>query len=202
MSITTGITSKRAGIRVRGGMLLRYAPFAAGALLVAGIVHLSAILLAPRMATNSAARRFSSGEANALKILPSLLGAVEGLPTPFADPALVTALCPYDLTEGPVRLRLQTGDQFLSVVALTPTGRVLMALTDRAATRRALNIVLVTPAQQRQLESQDNPEEAAQELRVRLGEARGVAVIRMLALREPDKAPAAAALSRTLCRQE
>lgn len=202
MSMVADFTAKAGGLRIRGSLLLRYAPFVAGAVLVAGIVHLSAILLAPRMATNSAARRFAASEANVLRSLPPTLGPDDPVPTPFADPALVTALCPFDLTEGPVRLRLQTGDQYLSIVALSPTGRVMMALTDRAATRRALNIMLVTPVQQRQLESQDNPDEAAQELRVRLGEPKGVAVIRMLALREPDRATAAATLARTVCRQE
>ncbi len=200
--LSAGIPGTAILRRIRDGALLRYAPFVAGALLVAGIVHLSVVLIAPRLATASAGARFLAGEPNALRLLPAVSAPTDPLPTPFADPALVTALCPYDLSEGPVRLRLQTGDQFLSIVALSPTGRVLLALTDRAATRRSLNILFATPVQLRQLDSLDGAEEEAQELRIRLDESRGVAVVRVLALRDAEKAPAAAQLGRILCRQE
>jgi len=184
----------------RAAALLRYAPFVAGALLIAGIVHLAAVLLTPRAASFSVAARFLTAEANVLA--KPTLGPSERLPTPFADPSMVTALCRYDLEEGPVRLAIPTGEQFLSVVVLAPTGRVLLALTDRAATRRALNILLLTPAQQRQIDAQDVGEETAQDLRVRLSETKGVAVIRALALREADKPAAEALLARAVCRQE
>ncbi len=197
-AIVRGALARRLG----DGTLLRYAPFAAGTLLVAGIVHLSAVLLAPRMATASVAARFGYGEVNTLQQTKPVLGPDDSLPTPFADPALLMASCPYDLAEGPVRLRLQTGDQFLSVVALSPTGRVLLALTDRAATRRSLNILLATSSQLRQLDSPDGTEEDSQELRVRIDEIRGVALIRVLALREAERVPAAAILARAVCRQE
>ncbi len=202
--MSAGIGRLRRIIRRRlgRGTLLRYAPFATGALLVAGIVHLSAVLLAPRMATASVAARFSAGEANTLRVLPPVLGPADTLPTRFADPALLTAICPFDLTEGPVRLRLQTGDQFLSIVVLSPTGRVLLALTDRAATRRTLNILLATATQLRQLDSQEGTDEDSQELRARIEEFRGVALVRVLALREAERVPAAALLGRIACRQE
>jgi uncharacterized membrane protein len=202
MSAAVGLLRARVARRLESGTLLRYAPFAAGALLVAGIVHLSAVLLAPRMATGSLAARFSGGEANALRLLPPVLGTADTLPTPFADPALLWAACPYDLAEGPVRLRLQTGDQFLSVVVLSPTGRVLLALTDRAASRRSLNILLGAPSQLRQLDAQEGVEEDSQELRVRVTQSRGVALVRVLALREAERVPAAALLGRVVCRQE
>lgn len=183
--------------------LFRFAPFLAGALIVAGIVHIAAILLMPQVATLNAAARLLAGAApNALEVLQPALDPADPLPLPFADPAAVTALCRFDIEDGPVRLRVPTGEGFLSVVILSPTGRVLLALTDRAATRRLLNIVLATPAQQRQLEAQDPEDEPVQELRVRLGETRGVAVIRALALRESEKRAVAAALARASCRQE
>ncbi len=202
MSAGAGLLRAAVARRLGDGTLLRYAPFVAGTLLVAGIVHLIAVLLAPRMATTSFAARYTTGEANALRLLPPVIGPADALPTPFADPALHWAACPYDLTEGPVRLRLQTGDQFLSVVALSPTGRVLLALTDRAASRRSLNILLASPSQLRQLDAQEGVDEDSQELRVRMEEPRGVAIVRVLALREAERVPAAALLGRVACRQE
>jgi len=178
---------------------LRYAPFALGALLVAGIVHIATILLVPQVASRNAAARLSAGAPVNALLAPD---AATGPPLPFADPAAVTAICRFDLDEGPLRLRVPTGEAFLSVVVLSPTGRVMLALTDRAATRRQLNIVLATPEQQRQLEAQDADDEPVQDLRVRLPQTRGVVVMRQLALREAEKRPAAAALARAACRQE
>jgi uncharacterized membrane protein len=181
----------------------RLAPFGLGALIVAGIVHIVAILLVPHLAGRNAAARLAAGaEVNALAVLPPVMAATDPLPLPFADPAQVMAHCPFDLEDGPVRLRVPTGDAPLSVVVLAPSGRVLLALTDRAAIRRVLNVVLATPEQMRQIESQDPDDEPVQELRIRMGQMRGVAVVRALALRDAEKRPLAASLARATCRQE
>ena len=182
--------------------LFRLAPFAAGALIVAGIVHIATILALPQVSGKNAAQRLlAAGPVNTLETLATAPSEADPL-LPFADPAAVTAVCRFDIEDGPVRLRVPTGESFLSVVILSPTGRVLLALTDRAATRRLLNLVLLTAEQQRQIESQDPDDEPVQELRVRLAATTGVAVIRTLALREADRRPAAAALARASCQQE
>jgi uncharacterized membrane protein len=62
--------------------------------------------------------------------------------------------------------------------------------------------VLATPEQMRQIESQDPDDEPVQELRIRMGQMRGVAVVRALALRDAEKRPLAASLARATCRQE
>jgi uncharacterized membrane protein len=183
--------------------VFRALPYLTALLLVAGLVHVAIILLAPRVsAIHAHARMTADAQVNVLEQLPPVREGERSLPTPFADPAMVTALCRFDLTEGPVRVRVATGDTFLSVSILGPNGRVLTSMTDKAATRRQLNIVLLTAEQQRQLESQDPDDEPVQDLRIRLQETRGVALIRGLALREADKGAMAAALARTLCRQE
>lgn len=190
------------GERGLSDRLFRLAPFALGAFLVAGVVHIAIVLLVPGLAASNAAIRLMQGaRVNALEILRPVQ-AGEQPPIPFADPALVTALCRFDIEDGPVRLRVPTGDAFLSVVLLSPRGRVLLALTDRAATRRLLNIVLLTAEQQRRLERDDPDDEPVQELRLRLSETRGVAVVRTLALRESEKRPLEAALGRAGCGQD
>jgi uncharacterized membrane protein len=190
-------------MRIMRPALFRFAPLAIGALLVAAFVHIMIILLLPRVASSTAMARLSAGASvNALELLQPVAASHETLPFPFADPAMVTALCRYDIGDGPVRLRIPTGESFLSVALLAPGGKVLLSFTDRAATRRQLNVVLVTAEQQRQLEAQDPDDEPVQELRIRLPETRGVAMIRALALREADKEALAAAMSRSSCKQE
>lgn len=185
------------------GFVSRFAPFGIGLLLVAGIVHLAIVLLMPFVTSSNAALRLASGASlHAMEQLQPVADGGETLPFPFADPALITAVCRFDLAEGPVSLKIPTGDSFLSVAVLTPTGRVAVALTDRAATRRLLDIVLVTAAQQRQLESQDPDDEPVQELRLRLGNPKGMVVVRSLALREAEKQTISAQLGRATCQQE
>jgi uncharacterized membrane protein len=76
------------------------------------------------------------------------------------------------------------------------------ALTDRAATRRQLNIVLATRLQMRQLESLDPDDLPVQDLRLRVTAPTGVAVIRALAQREAERSGLQALLGRASCQQE
>jgi uncharacterized membrane protein len=183
--------------------LFRLLPFLLGSLAIAGIVHLVIILLVPAVAGSTAAARLSAGApANRLELLAGGPPGSSELPFPFADPAMVTAVCRFDLSEGPVRLRVPTADGFLSVVVLRPDGRVQHALTDRAATRRQLAIVLATPQQLRQLESLDPDDQPVQDLRLRASHPGGVAVIRSLAQRDAERPAIQALLGRASCQQD
>lgn len=183
--------------------VFRTLPFLLGAVVIAGIVHLVIILLVPGVAGSTAAARLSANAVlNRLELLSARNGGPSELPFPFADPAMVTAICRFDLSEGPLRLRMLTTDAFLSVVVLRADGRVQHALTDRAATRRQLNIVLATPLQMRQLESLDPDDLPVQDLRLRVTAPTGVAVIRALAQREAERSGLQALLGRASCQQE
>jgi uncharacterized membrane protein len=186
-----------------GDRLFRILPFVVGALVVAGIVHVAIILMVPHVARSTAAARLSAATpVNRLEVLSGAKAEPAGLPFPFADPAMITAVCRFDLTDGPVRLRVLTADVFQSIVVLKPDGRVQHALTDRAATRRQLAIVLATPQQIRQLESQDPDDEPVQDLRLRINGNEGVVVIRALAQRDTERAGLQALLGRASCQQE
>ncbi len=183
----------------------RLLPFVIGAALIAGIVHLAIVLILPQISTSHASARLSlQAPDNALEVLQPVGTEKDAprLPLPFADPSVVTAICRFDLTNGPVRLRIPVGDNFLSVALLSPTGHVLLSITDRAATRRVLDMLLVTAEQQKQLEAQDADDEPVQEIRIRLARATGVALIRALAVRDTEKAPMATLLGRAVCKQE
>jgi uncharacterized membrane protein len=182
---------------------LRYAPFALGMILIAAIVHVAIVLVLPRVASSNAAARLMSGaQVNGLETLQPTTPRQETLPLPFADPALVTAVCRFDISDAPLRIRVATPENVMSIAILSPEGRMIQAITDRAATRRLLVIVLATPEQIRQLEAQDPDDEPVQEFRLRMVETSGIAVIRALALRETEKDTLLAGLARSTCRPD
>jgi uncharacterized membrane protein len=180
---------------------LRMVPFVLGTGFVAGIVHISTILLMPQLAGQTAAARLTGGaQVNVLEHLQQING--DTMLVPFADPALQTATCYYNVSEAPVRLRVQTGDHFLSVVFISENGRLTYALTDKAATRRTIDVLLVTESQLRQVEAQDPDDEPIQELRLRVSEPKGLAVIRAFVPRTSDQQAVAALLERSVCKAE
>jgi uncharacterized membrane protein len=181
------------------GLVLRFAPFLAGAALLSVLVHVLTLLSLPYLATRTAGQRLARlTDGTAVTVLaPSRPGADV---LPFTDPAMVTALCAFDLAEGPFRIRTQTGEAFLSITVLSPVGRVLQSLSDKAAVRRILDVVLVTDPQLRALEAQDPEDEAVQELRLRLPSLKGTVMIKAFAPRPSDADAAKELLGRTQCR--
>jgi uncharacterized membrane protein len=183
--------------------IFRIFPFLTGALLIAGIVHLAIVLLMPHLGSSHAGTRLvRQGQTNAMVVLQPVQTGTGVLPLPFADPAMITAICRFELADGPVRLRVPVGESFLSVTLLSPAGRVILSVTDKAATRRLLDILLVTPEQQRQLEAQDPDDEPVQEIRIRMAQPVGVVLVRGLASRQTDKEAMAALLARAICKPE
>ncbi len=78
-------------------------PIAVG-LVLAGIVHLVSVLIMPNFAERDAYSRLSViGSTNTVAQIddPTPFGAV----LPATDPAFVTAVCLYDLGDGPLRLQ-------------------------------------------------------------------------------------------------
>jgi uncharacterized membrane protein len=178
--------------------LLGILRFGFGVLTLAGITHLLSILLMPHLAArNPAARLLATHDANAPVLLPEETPADASLP--FADPALTTAICPFDVADGPVRLRLRSGEHFMSLVFLSPEGRVSYALTDKAAIRRLIDIRILTETQLRQLEAQDPDDEPVQELRIRVKETRGVVLVRVFNPSASTKDASRALLQRMVC---
>src|SRR5258708_34522126 len=81
--------------------VIRLALWLLGALLLAGIVHLTTILLLPRMATQDAYARWPAiAPVNAVIPVPS--PTPEKAVMPFMDPAFHVSVCPYDPARGPL----------------------------------------------------------------------------------------------------
>ena len=168
--------------------MIRVALWLLGALLLAGIVHLATVLVLPRMASQDAYARVSA-------IAP--VNAVVPVPTPtpdkaimpFMDPAFASAVCRYDLSEGPLKLTVPVSPAYTSVSFYTRHDVAYYAINDRAAGRRVIELDLMTAAQHEQV-PEDEEITAADRLIVESPTPTGVIAIRAMAP-EPGLMPVA-----------
>lgn len=163
-------------------------PWAAATLLVAGIVHIVSILLMPAVAPHTAYARVlrAVGDAPPAGLVPLPAAAPGAEPLPFEDPSFAEGVCVYDLSRGLLRVATPAdGEDFLALSFLSSGGRVYHAITDRAAIKGKIDIVI---GDEKQMEAlQDAGEEAApQEVRLTSPSKRGLVLIRAFAKRTTD----------------
>ena len=83
--------------------MIRWLLWLLAGVLLGALVHLTAILILPRTATQDAYVRLTPiTPVNAVAPLPQPTPQAELLP--FTDPAFAAAVCRYDLDGGPIRL--------------------------------------------------------------------------------------------------
>ena len=171
----------------------------AGALL-GGIVHLVAVLMLPRTATQDAYSRLSPiAPVNAVAPVPE--PTPQNAVIPFMDPAFASAVCRYDLAAGPIKLTVPISPAYTSVSFYTRRGVAYYAINDRSAGRRQIELQLMTAAQRADLPD-DEEVTAADRLIVESPSGTGLILMRALAP-EPGLMPVArAALSRATCKPE
>jgi uncharacterized membrane protein len=163
---------------------------AAGAAMVAALVHIVAILIIPLYATRDAFARLSElGPANATIVLPQP-GPQQRL-IPYGDPAVASAFCRFDLSAGPLRVKAPADPSgFVSLSFHTRRGSIFYALTDKAATHGALEALVVTEEQLRALEAKDDEDTPVQDLRIVSATSAGFVLMRSLS-EEPSLYPRA-----------
>lgn len=124
----------------RGGLLA----WTLVVLFSAAIAHIGAILAMPSVAPLDAFARFSALAPRAVTTpLPAAAPGREVVP--FNDPAAAVAFCRYDLADGPLRVRAGVdGENFLSLSFRTRDNASFYALTDAAAQKGALDVLVVT----------------------------------------------------------
>jgi uncharacterized membrane protein len=169
-----------------------------GGLLLGGIVHLSTVLLLPRVATQDAYSRLEAmAPVNAVAPVPD--PTPERAVLPFMDPALAAAVCRYDLAHGPLKFTAPVTPAYTSVSFYTRFGVAYYAINDRAAGRRVIELDLMTAEQRAQL-PEDEEVTAADRLIVESPTTTGLIVLRALAA-EPGLMPnVRAALAAAQCR--
>jgi uncharacterized membrane protein len=139
---------------------------ALGAAMIAGLVHIVAILIIPLYATGDAFARLTPlGPANATIALAQP-GPKERM-IPYADPAVASAFCRFDLSQGPLRVKAPADRSgFASLSFHTRRGGIFYAITDKAATRGALEALVLTEDQLRALTAKDDEDVPVQDLRI------------------------------------
>jgi uncharacterized membrane protein len=164
-------------------------------LVLAGIVHVVAVLAVPHFADHDAVDVFGARGANGKAEL--ITAQQDGLVD--TDPATAIAVCGYDLSEGPVRVSAKTGTLPLSISLHRPGGGVIYALTDRAAIRGLIEFVILTAPQLEERIAQEDDGDSTRELRVVSGAEQGLIVIRALKRRPSDKQEAESLVSGAAC---
>lgn len=172
--------------------------------LVAGLTHLSAVLLLPNVATRDAYDLLASQDfrRNAMTLLaPSRPG--DKL-IPFRDPAAVQGLCFFDLAKAPVRVKTKTEEgRLLTLSFRSRDGRIFYSMTDRAALHGAIDIRLVTPAQLEEVTAGDDEDAGLpEELRLKSPTTSGLMVATALIARPSERADAEARIKAIECKAE
>jgi uncharacterized membrane protein len=147
---------------------------------VAGLVHIVSVFALPELAQKDAYSRLSVlTQPGQLSLLPALLPGQEY--APFEDPALVQAVCLYDLERGPLELSADIiGDGLLTFSFRSRTGRVFYSMTDKAASHGKIDVLVLTPKQLEAVEADDDDEELPQELRLTAPEKKGFVLVNAL----------------------
>ncbi len=149
-------------------------------LMVAGMVHIVSLLLVPRVAPDDAFARVSAfAPEGVVRTLPPAASA--GDPLPGRDPALVAAVCRYDLGGGPLRVTAVLGDEdFVALTLHARSGVAFYGLSDRAANEGKLDLVIMTSGQREAAEARDPPDTPVRDVRVVAPESRGFVLFEVM----------------------
>jgi uncharacterized membrane protein len=167
------------------------------AAMIAALVHIVAILIIPLYATRDAFARLSQlGPVNATIALPQ--PSPQDRLFPYGDPAIASAFCRFDLTDGPLRVKAPVdGSGFASLSFHTRRGGIFYAITDKAATHGMLEALVLTEEQLRVLSAKDDEDAPVQELRVVSTARQGFVLMRALS-EQPSLYSRAEARARSL----
>jgi uncharacterized membrane protein len=172
-------------------------------LVLAGIAHLSAVLAIPWLAERDALTRLKeTAAADHSVVVQAAAGAPDGgvqpwLPRP--DPALAVGACAFDLADGPVRISARMGGLFESLSVHGRGTGAFYAVTDRAAVRGALDLVVLTRRQLDELLAREEEDEPSRDVRIVAPTNRGFVIVRVLASLPGERAGADEAARSVAC---
>lgn len=181
-----------------GGGLQRVLLTCLAGLVLAGMVHICAVLLVPHFASRDAGAAYAAlGAAGAAELVSGRGSSLPELRD--ADPATVTAICSYDLSAGPMRISARSGALPLGLTLHRRGGGVVYAVTDRAAIRGVLEFVVLTEEQLGERLDREDENDVVRELRIVSDAAQGLVVARVLAKLPSDRAEAEALATGVAC---
>lgn len=175
-------------------MSLRFVYATLIGLVLAGIVHIAAVLAIPALSETDAVSRARTSENldHPQSIYAVATGDDPSPPEawlPIPDPAVAVGVCAYNLADGPMRVSARTGPLSLSLAAHARRG-AFYAVTDQAAVRGALDLVILTRAQYDEALADDDENDPSRDVRIVAPDTRGFVVVRVIA-GLPSQRPAA-----------
>ncbi len=184
-------------------MSLRFAYATLCGLTLAGLVHVATVLAIPLLSETDALSRARASE-NLDHPQPIYTVATTTNPAPaeawlpIPDPAVAVGVCAYDLADGPLRVSARTGPLMLTLAAHGRRG-AFYAVTDQAAVRGALDLVILTRAQYDEALANDDENEPSRDVRIVAPDRQGFVVVRALAGLPSQRAAANAAVQAVAC---
>lgn len=177
-------------------------------LVLAAIVHLATVLAIPVLSrTDALSRTRGTLSADQAVLVRGLTpqgqqGETPAAPLPgwlpAADPDVAVAVCAYNLDEGPMRVAARTGGLFQSISLHSRAG-AFYAITDQAAVRGAVDLVVMTRRQFDEVLASSDEDEVSRDVRVVAPAREGYVVVRVLAALPSQRAEADAAARRVAC---
>jgi uncharacterized membrane protein len=140
-------------------------------LIGAVIVHIAILLLLPFHAQDDAWSRLEAA-GGSWRFVPLERAAAAG------DPMIAGLACRFDLADGPARIDAAGRVPYWSLSVYSRRGHNLYSLTDRTATDRRLDMVLLTPPQMIEMR-RDMPEALAGAIFVEVADPLGIVALRV-----------------------
>jgi uncharacterized membrane protein len=172
-------------------------------LVLAGLVHVAAVLAIPYLAAGDAMARSRATLANDTSVLVHAAetgGTAEQAEgwLPPQDPAVAVGVCAYDLDDGPVRITAETGP-LLETIALHGRNGAYYAITDQAAVRGTVELVIMTRRQFDEALATADEDERNRDVRIVAPSREGFVTVRVLAALPSQQAQANEAARSVSC---
>ena len=167
-------------------------------LVLAGLIHVVAVLMLPSLAPRNAQARLAElGPANTMIELPAASPGRQVMP--MMAPDVRYAFCRFDLADGPVRLKAAVPDELWLIALYTPEGENFYSVVGADMKRAEIDLIILAADQTVEEAGVDAPEWSDEVIVVNAPIVEGIALIRA-PLAGPSRASQAErALSATSC---
>jgi uncharacterized membrane protein len=182
-----------------GSRLLGFGLYLLAIAILAGIVHIVSVLALPRLAPRDAFARVSAlASVGKLTVLDPV--APKSSVFAFEDPATALGVCRYDLSGGPLEIVATLPPEQMMLFSFHGRyGDVFYSMTDRAASKGRLDVLVLTPDQLDAYEAHDTGDEMPKELRIVSPTPDGFVLLRAFAAQPGDLDAARAVLGAISC---
>lgn len=146
-------------------------------LVLAGLIHIMAVLMLPMLAPRNAHARLAAlGPANTMIELPAATPGRQVMP--MMAPDVRYAFCRFDLANGPVRLNATIADELWLIALYTPEGENFYSVAATDMRRSEIDLVIASADQTVEEAGVDAPESSDNVIVVNSPVTEGIALIR------------------------